>query len=153
MIEALALLAVAGNGVAVGVFMGTVLGGVPLLLVLPAERYVQAHGFLATRYDPFMPITLAATAVIDLISGASAGTVASRVLFTAAAVTIASVMVVSLTKTVPINRWVTSLDPTHVPPDWERHDPRRRWRTWNLVRTVLAVTGLLINLAAAGSLI
>lgn len=139
--------ALAGNGVAAGVFAGTVLGGVPLLLALPPDRYVHAHGFLATRYDPFMPVTLALTALLDLVL-AIAGSGGSRVLFAVAGVLLLGVMTVSVTKTVPINRWVVSLDPQRLPADWDQRDPRGSWNTWNRVRTALAVAGLMVNVVA-----
>jgi len=149
--EVLMLLAIATNGVAAGVFAGTVLGGVPLLLALPPDRYVHAHRFLATRYDPFMPVTLACTALLDGVLAALVPAVASRVLFALAGALVVSVMVVSVTKTVPINKWVVSLNPEALPADWTQRDPRDQWRRWNGVRTMLATFGLLMNLAAAAS--
>ncbi|WP_433254626.1 anthrone oxygenase family protein [Streptosporangium sp. CA-135522] len=151
MITILMLVTLIGNGLAAGVLLSTVLGGVPLLLSLPPARYVHAHGFLAQRYDPFMPVTLAATAVLDVVLAWRTPGLTGQVLYAAAAVTVGTVMVISVTKNVPINKWLISLDPDELPLDWERRDPRYRWRTWNLVRTVLAVTGLLINFAASAS--
>lgn len=141
------VLAVAGNGIAAGVFAGTVLGGVPLLLALPPDRYVHAHGFLATRYDPFMPVTLAVTALLDL-GLAIGGPGGSRVPFAIAGLLLLGVMTVSLTKTVPINKWVVSLDPQRLPADWDERDPRGSWNTWNRVRTGLAMAGLVVNVVA-----
>ncbi|MFJ9584819.1 anthrone oxygenase family protein [Streptomyces acidicola] len=148
MIELLMALVVAGNGVAAGVFAGTVLGGVPLLRSLPPDRYVHAHGFLATRYDPFMPVTLALSALTDIVLAFTAPTSAARALFGCATVVLLGVMTVSVMKTVPINRWVVTLDPQAVPDDWERVDPRRDWQRWNAVRSSLCALGLLLNLAA-----
>ncbi|GII80957.1 hypothetical protein Sru01_59390 [Sphaerisporangium rufum] len=150
----LMLLALTGNGLAAGVLLGTVLGGVPLLLALPPARYVHAHGFLAQRYDPFMPVTLAGTAVADAALAFLAPDVTGHVLYALAALTVASVMTISVTKNVPINKYLISLDPDTLPDDWERRDPRYRWRTWNAVRTALTVTALAINLvASAGALL
>jgi uncharacterized membrane protein len=148
MTEVLMALALAGNGVAVGVFAGTILGGVPLLLALPPDRYVHAHGFLATRYDPFMPVTLAGTAVLDIVLAALIRDWAVAPIFLLAGLLVISVMVVSVTRTVPINKWVTAQDPARMPDDWERQDPRARWRTWNAVRSSLATAALVVNLVA-----
>ncbi|MEV5708056.1 DUF1772 domain-containing protein [Actinoallomurus sp. NPDC052274] len=141
------LLALVGNGIAVGVFCGTVLGGVPLLLALPGEQYVRAHGFLATRYDPFMPITIATTVLADILGAIMASPLAAHLLCAVATILMASVMTVSVTKNVPINRWVSSQDPQALPSDWPTR--RLRWQKWNAIRTALATTALAVNLAAA----
>lgn len=147
MIEILSVLALAGSGIAAGVLLGTVLGGVPLLLSLPADRYVHAHGFLATRYDPFMPFTLVATGVLDLVLAVAAPEAWLNGLYAAAALLIFGVSGVSVAKNVPINKWVTAQDPAAIPADWS--DRRAQWSTWNRNRTVLAAAGLLANLVAA----
>jgi uncharacterized membrane protein len=151
MTDVLIPLVLAGNGVAVGVFAGTILGGVPLLLALPPDRYVHAHRFLATRYDPFMPVTIVLTAVLDIAIAVLARHALTTALFATAALLVISVMVVSVTRTVPINRWVVGLDPDNLPADWSRQDPRERWRTWNAVRSSLAAAALAVNLVAAAS--
>lgn len=143
----LMLIALMGNAVGVGVFCATVLGGVPLLLALPGEQYVHAHGFLATRYDPFMPITILLTAVSDLSLVATGPGVAVRLLGGAAGILMISVITVSLTKNVPINHWVAAQDPQALPADWTER--RNRWRRWNAVRSALAGSALAVNLAAA----
>jgi uncharacterized membrane protein len=148
--QVLTLLPIATSGIAAGVFAGTVLGGVPLLLALPPDRYIHAHRFLATRYDPFMPVTLACTALLDLVLAASTHTVAGHLLYGLAAALVLATMVVSVSKTVPINKWVLSLTAETLPDDWARHDPRDQWKRWNLVRTTLTAGGLLVNLVAAG---
>jgi hypothetical protein len=150
-VDVLVYLVLAGNGIAAGVFAGTLLGGVPLLLALPPDRYVHAHGYLATRYDPFMPVTLATSAMLDMSLAIILDSAISRALFGLAGAFLVSVMVVSVTKTVPINKWVVTLDPARLPSDWAARDPRRRWRTWNLTRSCLAVAALAVNLVAAAS--
>jgi uncharacterized membrane protein len=145
--EILSLVALMCNAVAVGVFCATVLGGVPLLLALPGEEYVHAHGFLATRYDPFMPITIVLTALADLSLLAAGPVAAARLLGAVAGILMICVITVSITKNVPINKWVAGQDPRSLPSDWtERRD---RWQRWNAVRSGLAGTALAVNLAAA----
>lgn len=141
------LIALMGNAMAVGVFCATVLGGVPLLLALPGEQYVYAHGFLATRYDPFMPITIIATAASDLSLVATGPGAVVRLLGGVAGIIMISVITVSLTKNVPINHWVAAQDPRSLPADWTER--RNRWRRWNAVRSGLAGSALAVNLAAA----
>ncbi|WP_131737007.1 DUF1772 domain-containing protein [Actinomadura roseirufa] len=147
MSEVLMLVALMGNAVAVGVFCATVLGGVPLLLALPGEQYVHAHGFLATRYDPFMPITILVTALSDLALVAAGPGAGIRVLGGAAGLAMVSVITVSITKNVPINHWVAAQDPASLPADWPER--RSRWRRWNAIRSALACSALAVNLAAA----
>ncbi|MFD0773559.1 anthrone oxygenase family protein [Streptomonospora algeriensis] len=149
MTEILVPLVISTNAVATGVFAGTLLGGVPLLLALPPDRYIHAHGFLATRYDPFMPLTLATTVVLDAALAGLVQDPAGRLLFGSAGAVLVSVMAVSLIKTVPINKWVVGLDPEALPEDWERRDPRPKWQRWNAVRSYLCAIGLAVNLAAA----
>ncbi|MEU8801138.1 DUF1772 domain-containing protein [Spirillospora sp. NPDC048819] len=151
MSEILMLVALMGNAIAVGVFSATVLGGVPLLLALPGEQYVHAHGFLATRYDPFMPITILLTVLADLALVAAGPGTALRLLGGAAGLVMASVITVSITKNVPINHWVAAQDPASLPADWPER--RSRWQRWNAVRSALALSALAVNLTAAVVLI
>jgi uncharacterized membrane protein len=139
-----------GNGIVAGVMLSTAVGVVPMTLVLPYPQYVQTIRFLWPRYDPFMPIANTVTFVLDIVLVL---VTPARALFAAAAVLLAAVMIISVTKNVPINRYVTSLDPDSCPADWDQQDPRVRWRNWNLLRTLLALLALTTNLAAAATLL
>lgn len=150
LVTVLVPLVLLANGLAAGVLVGTQLGGWPLLVSLPPQRYVHAHAFFATRYDPFMPICFVATVAGDV---ALAVTTGPRVLFVIAAVCLACAITVSLTKNVPVNKWVRSLDPDDLPADFADRDPRRHWGTWNTTRAVLAVAGLLANCLALALLL
>ncbi|WP_298796339.1 DUF1772 domain-containing protein [uncultured Pseudonocardia sp.] len=143
---------VLANGLAAGVLMGTQLGGWPLLAELPADRYVHAHAFFATRYDPFMPVCLLVTVLGDAALAVLAGGPA-RVLTAVAAVLAAATVLISLTKNVPINRWVRTLDPDHLPADFDRHDPRPHWGVWNTLRAALTTLALMANCIALGGLV
>jgi uncharacterized membrane protein len=70
----------------------------------------------------------------------------TRRLFGLSAALLFGVAVVSQTRNVPINRRVKVLDADALPADWR--DPRRQWRDWNLVRTVLAILALAANASA-----
>ncbi|MDA3647670.1 DUF1772 domain-containing protein [Saccharopolyspora indica] len=141
------------NGLSAGVLTGTLLGGVPLLLALPDDRYVHAHAFFATRYDPFMPACFIGTVLGDVVLVVVAPTAATAVLFAVAAVLAAGAVVISLLKNVPINKWVCGLDPDHLPADFAERDPRRAWQTWNRARSALAIAALLVNAAAVALLL
>ncbi len=140
--------ALVASGLAAGGLMISVLGGAPLLLRLPTAQYIPIHKFLVTRFDPFMPISMCAALLCD-----AALAIFDRRLALAlpvgAAVFLAGAMVVSLTRNVPINRWVATLDPAAPPANWAAVDPRVRWRNWNLVRTALVVCSLICNAVAA----
>lgn len=146
-------LALLGSGLAAGGLMISSLGGAPLLLTLPTDQYVPVHQFLVTRFDPFMPISLCGALVADAILAFTAATAIVHVLAGTAAALLVIAVVVSLTKNVPINKWVSRLDPSALPEDFERLDPRVRWRNWNLVRTALAVTALFVNVSIVAALL
>ena len=153
MLQILVPLVVLANGLAAGVLVGTQLGGWPLLVALPPERYVQAHAFLATRYDPFMPACLFGAVLGDVLLAVLAPGTGPRVLFALAAVFVASTMTISIVKNVPINRWIRTVDPNLLPADFAAHDPRRSWGSWNQARTRFAVLALLANCAALATLL
>jgi uncharacterized membrane protein len=138
-------LALYAGGLAAGALMLSALGGAPMLMTLSVDRYITVHKFLVTRFDPFMPLCLATALVCNVVLAVIAPTGSVRYLALLGALLYGSVMLVSLTKNVPINRWIAALDPVSIPDDFERVDPRRRWRNWNLVRTALAVTASAVD--------
>nr|AHX24705.1 monooxygenase [uncultured bacterium] len=136
------------NGLAAGVLAGTLLGGWPLLDTLSAREYVHAHAFFSTRYDPFMPACLFGTVLGDGLLAGFGDQAASRALFALAGACALVTVLISLTKNVPINRWVRELDPEDLPEDFGARDPRRYWGKWNRTRAGLAVAALLANCVA-----
>jgi uncharacterized membrane protein len=146
-------LALLGTGLAAGGLMISSLGGAPLLLILPTDQYVPVHQFLVTRFDPFMPISLCAGLIADVILTFTAAGSTAPALTGTASVLLLIAVAVSLTKNVPINKWVSRLDPAALPDNFERLDPRVRWRNWNLVRTALAVAALVANVVAVGAVL
>ncbi|WP_328447980.1 DUF1772 domain-containing protein [Amycolatopsis sp. NBC_00438] len=150
MLQVLVPLVILANGLAAGVLMGTQLGGWPLLQSLPADRYVHAHAFFATRYDPFMPACLIVTVLGDVTLALVADAAGTRPLFLAATVLALATITISLLKNVPVNKWVRALDPDDLPADFAGRDPRPGWGRWNRTRTVLSVLALLANCLALG---
>lgn len=150
MIQILLPVAVLCSGLAAGGLMISALGGAPLLLSLPVDRYIVTHQFLVTRFDPFMPVNMCTALLMDLGLALVGPSAAARALAGAGCVMLAGAMAVSLTKNVPINRWILAIDPDRVPSGWDRIDPRVRWRNWNLVRTALVCASLLSNVAIVG---
>lgn len=137
----------AGGGLAISVLAA------PLFTTLPTGMYVPVHKGLVTRFDPFMPVSLLSCLLSDLALAVFADRTAVRLLAALAALLLAAAMTVSLTRNVPINRWLSTLDPQALPADFDRLDPRERWIRWNRVRGSLAVAALLANVAAAAVLI
>jgi uncharacterized membrane protein len=146
----IALLAI---GLSAGVLVGTTIGIVPFYRTLPPGDYVRAHAFAAGRYDPFQPLCLVVTVVADVLVAVTAPVAAGRVLAGICALLAAAVVAVSVTRNVPVNRWLRSLDPDRLPADFADRDPRGYWTKWNQVRTGLAVLALLGNVITAGVLL
>lgn len=153
MIHILLPLLLLANGMAAGGLMIAFLGGAPLQFVLPVDSYIVVQKFLTTRFDPFMPICLVITILVDLTLAATTPVSPFRWLVAAGGVLVACAITVSLTKNFPINKFVRSLDPERLPENWADLDPRVRWRNWNAVRTTLTVTALLLTVTAVGTLI
>ena len=57
-----------------------------------------------------------------------------------------------ISKNVPVNRFVSSLDPERPPADWAQVDPRVRWSRWNEIRTSLNALAFTANVAATALL-
>jgi uncharacterized membrane protein len=146
-------LALLSGGLAAGALVMSALGGAPLLLALPVDNYVPVHKFLVTRFDPFMPACLIVSLLCDVGLAVVNPSPLTRVVAGVTAAVYLSVVYVSVTKNVPINKWVEKLDPDDLPTDWASVDPRKRWRDWNLVRTSLATIGLAGNVLAVGILL
>ncbi|UNO40777.1 DUF1772 domain-containing protein [Streptomyces sp. MST-110588] len=149
--QALAALAALANGTAAGIMLATVIGIVPMFLALPYGRYVETVQFLRPRFDPVMPVTNGLALVLDVVlaAGPAQGTAAAG--YALAAVLQATVMGISVSRNVPVNRMVMALDAAQEPADWARIDPRRRWRNWNLVRTLLALTAFAVNVVVTAT--
>lgn len=136
---------VLANGLAAGVLAGTQLGGWPLLVALPPGRYVHAHAFFATRYDPFMPVCLVGTVLGDLVLAVAFDHIVARALYLLAMLLALVTVAISIVKNVPVNKWIQTLDPERLPADFTARDPRPTWGRWNQIRARLTVTALLLN--------
>src|SRR5262249_7885282 len=111
------------NGLAAGVLLWSAAAGVPFMLIMPAQRYVQAQQFWGRRSEPLQPTCMALTVLADLALALSIGNPLARWLFAAGTAIALAVMTVSLTRNVPIKRWVMSLDAKALPDDFEQRDP------------------------------
>jgi len=147
--QLLATIAIFANGIAAGIMLSTVIGIVPMMLILPYGRYVQTVQFLRPRFDPVMPITNGCALALDIALAATSGPTGSIAAFATAALLLGSAMAVSITKNVPINRFIMSLDSERQPDEWAHIDPRATWRRWNLIRTALALAAFFTNVVAA----
>jgi uncharacterized membrane protein len=134
------------NGLAAGIMLSTVIGIVPMMVSLPYPGYVRMVQFMRPRYDPIMPIANGSALILDVLLAISGDT--ARPLQIVAAALLAGVIVISVSRNVPVNRYIMSLDPDRRPDDWAAVDPRSRWRAWNNTRTSLAVVAFVLNIAA-----
>lgn len=141
------------NGLAAGVLFGTQLGGFPYLASLPADRYVHAHAFFGTRYDPAMPLCLLGTVACDAVLTWSGPGPAARSLFGVAAGLAMLTALISVVKNAPVNRWMRTLDPERLPADFAERNPRHTWGVWNRRRSLLAIGALVSNCAALAVLL
>lgn len=141
------------NGLGAGVLLNTILGGFPYLRVLDSARYVHAHAFYSTRFDPFMPICIVLTLLGDAVAALAGAQPLTRVLQGVAALLALATIVVSVRKNVPVNRWIQSLDPERLPADFDQQDPRLPWGRWNEVRTWLFSAAFAVNCVAAATLL
>ncbi|ONI77890.1 hypothetical protein ALI144C_31270 [Actinosynnema sp. ALI-1.44] len=140
----LGVVALVGSGVVTGVLFAVMLSVLPALMVMPVDRYVYTHQLIGRHWDPAMPIIVLGSTLADLVLVVlSPG---SRWLFAAGAMLLIGVSVISHFRNVPINRRIKCLDPDDIPEGWS--DPRRLWRRWHALRTVLAMLALVVNAAA-----
>lgn len=146
-------LALAGSGVAAG---GLIIAfrGSPLLLRLPTDQYVPVHQYLVTRFDPIMPISIMTGLLTSLaLIFAASPQRGAQALYGVSALLLLATISVSLTKNVPINKWIATLDPRALPENFDQLDARTTWVSWNKVRTVLAICAFTANVAAVGILL
>ncbi|ALG10906.1 DUF1772 domain-containing protein [Kibdelosporangium phytohabitans] len=142
-VSTLGVLAVLGSGVTAGVLFAVALSVLPALFRMPPDRYVYSHKLIGRNWDPTMPLIVLGSTALDiaLVFLVPGGT--PRLIAVVGAVLMLGVSAVSHLCNVPINRQVKKTDPANVPVDWR--DPRPLWRRWHLLRTVLAIVGLLCN--------
>lgn len=135
----------AANGLGTGIMLATVIGVAPYQGVQSYREYVSGVRFMWPRFDPAMPLLnitallayLVHAVVLDESATARSGFAISSAL-------LLCTVSISVTKNLPVNRYVAGLDPAHQPVDWADRDPRRRWRRWNVVRTGSALTAFVV---------
>jgi uncharacterized membrane protein len=132
-----------GSGTVAGVLFAVALSTVPALAAMPPQHYVMTHTLLGQNWDPYMPLIVLSTTLLDVGLAVLVPSAETRPLFVAGAICLLGVAVVSHFANVPINRRVHQTDPANIPPDWR--DPRSLWRRWHLLRTSLAMLALVVN--------
>lgn len=145
-------LAVAGillQGISCGIMLATVIGIFPMMQRMSYTQYTASVQFLWPRFDPVMPILNISVTLVYMALSFAPGRALTRVLFGTSVALLLVVIVISVAKNVPINKAVKAMNPHTRPDRWADVDPRAQWRKWNLIRTLLAVTALLI--AGCGS--
>jgi uncharacterized membrane protein len=145
--DVLAIISMVLGGAVAGVFLAVAVSVIPALWEMPASGYIEIHKVLGEGYHPIMPIICTAALGADAALVFLAPPDSSRVLFGAAALLVLGVQAVSHLGNVPINRHVHGVDPAALPANWT--DPRREWRYWHWLRTVLALALTLTTAVAA----
>lgn len=153
MIQVLLPIALLTTGVAAGVLVGSLVGPVRMMLALPPNRYVEMHQLLAFRGQPLQPIFFTAAAAADIALSIVAPNTATRVLCAIGAIFAIKVILISRTRSTPLKRFATSMDPNNLPSNWHEIDPRPVWAKWNFIRTLCAVGALLPNVVVVALLI
>jgi uncharacterized membrane protein len=146
-------LALLANGIAAGVLLGGELGVVPYFKSLPVDRYIHAHTFVTGRYDPFQPICMLITVILDITIAVTTAQPAVRLLCVAAVLAILCVIGVARTRTARMARWLKKVDPAALPADFDPVAFRTSWSTWNRRRVGLGVAAFACNVAAVGVLL
>lgn len=141
------------NGLAAGVLLGTLLGGFPYLASLPADRYVHAHAFFGTRYDPAMPVCLVGTVLGDAALALWSENSLARGLFGLATVLALATVTISVIKNAPVNRRMRTLDPENLPTGFATGDIRTDWGAWNRRRSLFTIVALFLNCSALAVLL
>jgi uncharacterized membrane protein len=100
-----------------------------------------------------MPICLLITIGGDVVLAVGAPGVVPRLLFCLGALLVLATITVSITRNVPVNRWLRTLDPNDLPADFAARDPRRYWGSWNRLRSACALVALLANCLALAVLV
>jgi uncharacterized membrane protein len=137
-------LALLGNGMAAGGLIISVRGA-PIILRMPVAQYVPYHQYMVGRFDPFMPICMVTALLADLTLAFTVPATGTGLLCALAALLLAGTVVVSLTRNVPINLWVKTLDPDKLPEHFDKLDRRQSWVRWNAIRMDFAIAALAVN--------
>jgi uncharacterized membrane protein len=144
-VEVLSVAAILLSGLIAGVFFDVAIALVPAFFRMPRGRFVYVNNLLVKGYHPTMPI-LCSSAVLVNLSLVLLAPAPYRYLFLGATLLIVGTMFVSEFGNMRINRRLLTTDPDRIPVGWP--DPRRRWRDFHLVRTLLAVVAVGLNGAA-----
>ena len=143
----LAVETVIASALVAGVFFSVTVSVIPALAAMPAGRYIETQWALGKGYHPLMPIIVNFSTAIEIVLAVLAKTTAGRTLYIAGTLLFLAVTGVSQLLNVPINRRVRKMDPNNLPADWD--DPRPLWRRWHYLRFAIAMSLLLVNIAAA----
>jgi Domain of unknown function (DUF1772) len=138
------------SGTLAGVLFTVETAIVPVVRVLPGDRYVQMHRLLDRRFDPMMPRMNKVALAVCVALVVLAGGIWPRLMFAFAGLCVVGVAVVSERFNVRINRVIDTWDPDRPPADWS--GVRDRWASANRVRTGLAVLGFAATIAAVAIL-
>lgn len=143
----LAMLVVIISGIIAGVMAAVSRAVVPTFAALPADRYVQLHQLLDSRFDPFMPWITRFNLLQGVVMVIVVEPLVPKILTAVGMLLLAAMAVVSELGNVPINRKVLSWDPAQPPTGWS--ELRSRWARWQHLRSFLAAASFTAVTVAA----
>jgi uncharacterized membrane protein len=150
MIPVLVVAALVSSGLVAGVLFIGLVAVQPALRSVTPGTYVTVKQAFDRTYPPFMrPLQLTALAVslaLTVTAGVQ-GKATCAVLAGLAFLSIAVNIVVTVRGDLPINVAMASWRADDPPSDWEHH--QARWDTFNKIRTVAAVTALVLLAVAS----
>jgi hypothetical protein len=134
------------SGISTGILAWSLLAGIPLIMTVPTDEYHRSDlRFLNTRFDKVQPACIVLTVVIDAILAAGAVSGFARIIFAAAGLCALGILVVSLTRSVPIKKQMAAPNPATLD---RGTDLRLSWNYWNHYRTAFAILALMANAIA-----
>ena len=95
-----------------------------------------------------MPVLNASALVLGVFSAVAVGPGPARPVLAVAAAMVAVVIGISVTRNLPVNRFVSRLNAEDQPANWSEIDPRRRWQFWNTIRSSINAVAFVTNVTA-----
>ncbi|MCK9920541.1 DUF1772 domain-containing protein [Frankia sp. AgPm24] len=150
MVSALVVISLVLTGLVAGTMTIGLVAVRPAMHTLPATTYVTVKQAFDVSYPKFMKplqITSLFSTVALAVAAAVAGPTTSAILAAIAAVAVFTNIIVTVRGDLPINNAMATWTPDAPPSDWQSH--RARWDFFNSIRTIAALTALVLLALAA----
>ncbi|GAA0538103.1 DUF1772 domain-containing protein [Paractinoplanes ferrugineus] len=145
-LQVLAALFLLLAGLLAGVLFTVEMAIVPTIRALAADPWIRVHVLLDRRFDPMMPRMNKVALAIGLVLIVFVPGPATKVAFAAAALSIGGVAVISEVYNVRLNKRIAAWPVGDPPAEWP--EVRARWARANQARTLVALGGFAVTIAA-----